>query len=172
MKRRTLLAAAGAGALAGCAAPQASLYSAEKPVLQLHEYFNGKVDAWGVFTDRSGKVVKRFTVEMDCRWQGDQGVLDEAFVYSDGTKQRRVWQMTRLAGGRYTGRADDVVGTAQGEQAGNAFHWTYTLALPVDGPRDAGPPQGAGAPSGGSAAALAASVGLVPGKCRWTTGCT
>lgn len=133
MKRRTILAAAGAAALAGCATPQASLYSAEKPVLQLHEYFNGKVDAWGVFTDRSGKVVKRFTVEMDCRWQGDQGVLDEAFLYSDGTKDRRVWRMTRLPGGRYTGRADDVVGIAEGEQAGNAFHWTYTLALPVDG---------------------------------------
>jgi hypothetical protein len=31
------------------------------------------------------------------------------------------------------GRADDVVGEARGESAGNAFHWTYTLALPVDG---------------------------------------
>ena len=31
------------------------------------------------------------------------------------------------------GRADDVVGEAQGEQSGNTFHWTYTMALPVDG---------------------------------------
>ena len=26
-----------------------------------------------------------------------------------------------------------MVGDAQGQQSGNAFHWTYTLALPVDG---------------------------------------
>jgi hypothetical protein len=49
----------------------------------------------GVFTDRSGKVVKRFTVVMECRWQGDEGVLDEAFTYSDGTTQRRIWRLTR-----------------------------------------------------------------------------
>ena len=26
-----------------------------------------------------------------------------------------------------------MVGQAQGQQSGNAFHWRYTLALPVDG---------------------------------------
>jgi hypothetical protein len=96
-------------------------------------YFNGTLDAWGVFTDRSGKVVKRFTVVMECRWQGDDGVLDEDFTYSDGTKQRRIWRLKKLADGRYTGRADDVVGEATGQERGNAFNWTYTLALPVDG---------------------------------------
>ena len=34
---------------------------------------------------------------------------------------------------RYSGRADDVVGVAQGQAAGNALNWRYTLALPVDG---------------------------------------
>lgn len=135
MRRRGVLALALAGAagLHGCAAPQVGSYAAEKPVLELDRYFTGTVDAWGVFTDRSGRVVKRFTVVMVCSWQGEEGVLDEDFTYSDGTKQRRVWKLTRQAGGRYTGRADDVVGLAHGEQRGNAFHWNYTLALPVDG---------------------------------------
>jgi hypothetical protein len=44
-----------------------------------------------------------------------------------------VWRLTRHADGRYTGRADDVVGTAEGRTVGNAFRWQYTLALPVDG---------------------------------------
>ncbi len=35
--------------------------------------------------------------------------------------------------GRYSGRADDVVGEATGEAAGNALRWRYVLALPVDG---------------------------------------
>jgi hypothetical protein len=59
--------------------------------------------------------------------------LDEDFVYSDGTKQKRIWRLKKLADGRYTGTADDVVGIAQGQTRGNAFYWTYTLSLPVDG---------------------------------------
>ena len=136
MKRRLLIltaAISSALALSGCSTPQITDYAAQKPVLELRDYFNGTLDAYGIFTDRSGQVVKRFTVVMECSWQGDQGVLDEAFSYSDGTKQRRVWRLQRLADGRYTGQADDVVGTALGQQSGNAFHWTYTLALPVDG---------------------------------------
>ena len=108
-------------------------YRAEKPVLDLREYFNGRVDAWGVFQDRSGEVVKRFTVAIDARWQGDVGTLDEHFSWSDGTTSRRVWTITRLADGSYRGRADDVIGEAVGEAAGNALRWRYVLALPVDG---------------------------------------
>jgi hypothetical protein len=136
MKRRLLLTAATATAalgLAGCASQNIQSYALEKPVLDLQQYFNGTLDAYGVFTDRGGSVVKRFTVVMVCTWTGDQGVLDEAFTYSDGTTQRRIWRLTKLADGRYTGRADDVVGEAQGQTRGNAFYWTYTLSLPVDG---------------------------------------
>ncbi|MEW6467085.1 MAG: DUF3833 domain-containing protein [Pseudomonadota bacterium] len=133
-RRRQLLAALGAcGLLAACASPQVGDYAAERPLLDLRSYFNGTVDAWGVFTDRSGKVVKRFTVVMDCRWEGDRGVLDEAFTYSDGSTQRRIWRLVRHADGRYSGTADDVVGSAEGQASGNAFNWRYTLALPVDG---------------------------------------
>ena len=119
--------------LAGCASQQITSYANEKPVLDLRSYLNGTLDAQGVFTDRSGTVVKRFTVLMQCSWQGDEGVLDEAFTYSDGTTQRRIWRLTQLPDGRYTGRADDVVGEAQGQTRGNAFYWTYTMSLPVDG---------------------------------------
>jgi hypothetical protein len=135
MKRRLLpTGAAGTAVLAlgGCAGPQIADFAAEKPVLDLREYFNGTLDAYGVFTDRSGKVVKRFTVVMQCRWQGDEGVLDEDFRYADGTTQKRIWRLKRLADGRYTGTADDVIGEAQGQARGNAFNWRYTLALPVD----------------------------------------
>ena len=136
MKRRLLLGAAGAAgaaALCGCAAPQLADFAGQSPHFDLRQYFNGTLDAWGLFTDRGGKVVKRFTVLMTCSWRGDEGVLDEAFSYSDGTRQQRVWRLRQLEDGRYTGRADDVVGEAAGQQLGNAFHWRYTLALPVDG---------------------------------------
>jgi hypothetical protein len=136
MKRRLLLGSAALAAtwtLGGCASPSIDTYANEKPALDLRRYFNGVLDAYGVFTDRSGEVVKRFTVLMRCSWQGEEGVLDEDFTYSDGTTEKRVWRLTHLGDGRYTGTAGDVVGTAVGQTRGNAFHWNYTLALPVDG---------------------------------------
>ena len=136
MKRRLALASGTAvllSTLAGCSTQQIDTYANEKPVLDLSRYFNGTLDAYGVFTDRSGSVVKRFTVVMTCTWTGDDGVLDEDFTYSDGTKQKRIWKLKKEADGKFTGRADDVVGIALGESRGNAFHWTYTMSLPVDG---------------------------------------
>jgi len=138
MNRRLLLwggigSTVAATGLMGCASPQITDYANEKPTLDLPTYFNGVVDAWGIFTDRNGKVVKRFTVEMNCQWQNGQGILDEDFVYSDGTKEKRVWKLSSLGDGRFEGTAGDVVGTALGQVKGNAFNWQYTLALPVDG---------------------------------------
>ncbi|MBT8546004.1 DUF3833 domain-containing protein [Polynucleobacter paneuropaeus] len=124
------------GLLAACASPKVSDYANQKPVLDLSDYFNGTLDAYGIFTDRSGAVVKRFTVLMKCRWEvidGKKvGTLDESFEYSDGTKQKRIWKLTEVSPGKYIGKADDVVGEAIGESAGNALNWTYILALPVD----------------------------------------
>ena len=74
---------------------------------------------------------------MKCSWSGppgqETGVLDEEFFYSDGTKDRRIWTLKRTGEGRYVGTAADVVGEAQGQEAGNAFRFGYTLRLPVDG---------------------------------------
>lgn len=127
----TLLA--GTAVLTGCANPQVTDYAQERPLLELDRYFNGRVLAHGVFQKRNGAVARRFTVVMDCHWEGNQGVLDEAFTYSDGSTERRIWRLTKHADGRYTGTAGDVVGEAQGQTSGNAFRWNYTLRLPVDG---------------------------------------
>jgi Protein of unknown function (DUF3833) len=123
--------------LSSCASVDVQSYSAEKPKLDLAQYFNGNVDGWAVVTDRSGKVMKRFTVAIKCSWKGTGddavGTLDEDFTYSDGKKERRVWTIKKAPGGKYIGTAADVVGEAIGNAAGNALNWKYTLALPVDG---------------------------------------
>ncbi len=129
----TAIAVAIAALLAGCASPQPADYAAEQPALDLKSYFDGTLTAHGIFTDRSGKVARRFTVAMTGTWVGNQGTLDERFTYSDGKTERRVWRLTDQGGGRYLGRADDVVGDAIGTAAGNALNWRYTLRLPVDG---------------------------------------
>ena len=118
--------------LTACAAVDIAQYASGKPLLDLAQYFTGTVDGWGMFQDRSGNVVKRFTVRIDCTWKGNEGTLDEHFEYADGTTQNRVWKLVK-DGNRYTGTAADVVGTAQGAASGNALRWNYVLALPVDG---------------------------------------
>ncbi len=129
---KLLLAALSLG-IAGCASPGVEHYRAEHPVLDLKTYFDGTLDAWGMFQDRSGEVKKRFHVVIEARWNGDAGVLDERFSWSDGSTSRRVWHLARQPDGTYRGTAGDVRGEAVGEVAGNALRWRYVLALPVDG---------------------------------------
>ncbi len=123
--------------LASCASPKIEDYANEKPLLNLSEYFNGTVKGYGIFTDRSGQVVKRFTVDIVSTWQMRDGiktgVLDESFVYSDGTTQKRIWTLKEIRPNYFEGSAADVVGIALGQAKGNALHWNYTLLLPVDG---------------------------------------
>ena len=118
--------------LAGCATVDVANYRSELPPLDLAQYFNGTVDGWGMFQDRSGKVVRRFTVRIDAKWDGNHGTLDEHFEFSDGEKQNRIWTLVK-DGDRYTGTAGDVVGTGQGLQQGNAFNMRYVLRVPWAG---------------------------------------
>ena len=117
--------------LAACAGPAPRDYAAQQPRLDLRDYFNGHVTGWGFVQDRGGRVIRRMTVEMDCRWEGDVGTFDERFVDSDGRRETRVWTI-RKSGDRYSGTAADVVGEAVGEAAGNAFRWQYVLAAKRD----------------------------------------
>lgn len=117
--------------LTACAGVSPSDYEKETPTFLIEEYFDGQVKAWGMFQTRNGKVQRRFTVDIDGQVEGDRIVLDEHFVYDDGSTERRVWEIDRLDEQTYTGRAGDIVGTASGTRSGNALNWVYVLALDV-----------------------------------------
>ena len=119
--------------VAACSSPKPEQYASQMPKLDVQRYFNGTLDAHGMFQDRSGDVIKRFVVTMRCTWEGDTGILDEDFVYADGTKQKRVWTLKKTGDGRFTATAPDVIGAAEGVVSGNALRWKYVLALPVNG---------------------------------------
>ena len=119
--------------LSGCASPKLEDYATEKPVLDLEQYFAGQTKGWGIVQDRFGRITRRFVVEIEGRFEGDRGELDERFVWSDGEKQRRVWRLQKVGPQHWVGEADDVVGQAQGRLSGNALQWGYTLAVPIDG---------------------------------------
>lgn len=101
------------------------------PTLRLEDYFDGRVLAWGSFEDRFGTVRRQFFVEIDGRWDGEQLVLHEVFLYDDGERDERVWTIRPDGAGGYSGRADDVMGSARGEVAGNALNWQYEMDLAV-----------------------------------------
>jgi hypothetical protein len=117
----------------GCAGPSLTDHAAQQPRFDFRGYFDGTVTAHGLVSDRGGRMLRRFVVTMRCSWTGDEGTLDEAFVYDDGERQQRVWRVKREADGGWTGRAGDVVGQASGRESGSAFNWRYTLQLPLRG---------------------------------------
>jgi len=118
--------------LLACSNQSLSDYQGTAPQFDVKSFFNGPLQAKGIVLDRSGTVTRRFSVKMLGRWQQNQGKLEEWFVFDDGEKSERTWIINKLEDGRYTGRAGDIVGEAQGESAGFALHWDYQLNLLVD----------------------------------------
>jgi hypothetical protein len=83
--------------LAACSTPKPQDVAWKNaPDLKIEEYFLGKTKAYGIVEDRWGKLRKSFTVDMTGSYDGDQFVLDENFVYSDGTVEHRLWRITKL----------------------------------------------------------------------------
>jgi len=109
---------------------QAKDFEGTTPRLDLFDYFAGDTRAWGIFESRSGELKRQFTVDIRGEVEGDSLTLTEDFVYADGETQQRIWRIRRLDEHRFEGRADDVVGTANGLAYGQALNWRYTLRLP------------------------------------------
>lgn len=118
--------------LGGCSSMDINNYKTFEPQLDIFSYFEGDSRGWGIFQDRSGTLKRQFVVDIKGTVD-EQGVLtlEEDFAWNDGEKTRRVWRISRDADGKYTGTADDVIGSATGESAGNALHWVYDLNLVV-----------------------------------------
>ncbi|NCT41074.1 MAG: DUF3833 domain-containing protein [Alphaproteobacteria bacterium] len=117
--------------LSSCSGATLDHYKGAEPPLTLEQYFTGPIKAWGIVQDRSGKVTRRFDVNLVGSWDGNVGTLDEDFTYYDGEKQKRVWTIKSLDNGKYEGTAGDIIGTADGQIQGNTMRWAYQMDLPV-----------------------------------------
>ncbi|MFT5720607.1 MAG: hypothetical protein ACI9W6_000907 [Motiliproteus sp.] len=117
--------------LTGCNGMNVQQFENAKLKLSLEQYFAGTTHAWGVFEDRFGQLRRQFRVTIEGRMEGDILVLDEHFEYADGEQDRRIWRIKTLGANRYQGSAEDIIGTAEGEIAGNALHWRYQMNLAV-----------------------------------------
>ena len=107
-------------------------YIDTSPEFDLKEFFSGDLKGWGLVTNYRGKVARRFTVDLEGRWSGNNGELYELFSYQDGTTQERTWILEKKANGINIGTAGDVIGDAVGEQQGFAFYWKYNLLIDLE----------------------------------------
>ena len=105
----------------------------QKPRLIIEDYLSGNVKAWGILQNRSGKVTRQFSAELNGKWDGKQLILDEKFNWSDGEIQTRQWKIIKKDEHHYEGTASDVVGIAKGYSYGPAFKFEYVLLVPVKG---------------------------------------
>ena len=119
---------------AGCSTVNVGQYSENKPRLDLFQYFKGETKGWGIVQERSGRLTRQFTVDIDGSVDADGNlVLEEHFDWSDGEKSVRTWTIEKLDDHTYAGTAGDVLGTAEGKAYGNVLNWHYRLLLEVEG---------------------------------------
>lgn len=103
-----------------------------QPLFELTSFFNGSTRAWGVFEDRFGRLKRRFTVEMQGRWEGQAFVIDERFVYDTGEIDNRTWHVTPLGAGRFKAMCSDCVGYAHGECDADSVRMSYRFRLKLN----------------------------------------
>ena len=105
----------------------------QKPRLIIEDFLSGKVKAWGILQNRSGKVTRQFSAILVGKWDGKELILDETFNWNDGEVQKRQWKINKIDEHNYEGTAGDVVGKAKGFSYGPAFKFEYVLLVPVKG---------------------------------------
>ena len=105
----------------------------QKPRLIIEDYLSGNVKAWGILQNRSGKVTRQFSAQLNGSWDGKKLILDEKFNWTDGEVQKRQWTINKIDEHHYEGTAGDVVGVAKGYSYGSAFKFEYVLLVPVKG---------------------------------------
>ena len=120
--------------LANCSSVDPSAYKDKEPKLVLAKYFEGVTRGWGLVLDRNEEVVKRFIVKIDGTFtdDGEKGKLVEDFVWSDGKTERRVWFLEKEKDKNWTGKADGVIGSAEGIVSGNSLNWKYAFNLVLE----------------------------------------
>jgi len=118
--------------LIGCSiAPSLDDPKLSNKELNLEEFFDGEIIAYGQFQDTLGNVTRRFEVDIQAEMVGKTLTLVEDFSYSDGTFEQRVWTLEKVEDSEWVGTADGVIGEARGKEYGDMFYWNYTIDLPI-----------------------------------------
>lgn len=99
--------------------------------LNLEDFFDGDLVAYGQFQDILGTVRRSFVVTIKGDWDGETLRLQEDFVYEDGATEQRIWSLQKTGDDTWEGTAPVVIGTAKGVEQDNRFNWQYEIDLPI-----------------------------------------
>ena len=113
----------------GCSNMKIENFANAKPEFNSMEFFEGKVQAWGIVEDRFGNLRRQFTVDMTGVIENDTLTLEEDFVYADGEIDKRIWKFSKFDEKSYKGLANDIIGEAVAKEQGNAFNMRYKMDL-------------------------------------------
>ncbi|MGJ0344784.1 DUF3833 domain-containing protein [Aliarcobacter cryaerophilus] len=117
--------------LTGCASMKIEDFNNTKPEFVPQDYFNGKLRAYGIVKDRSGKIIRSFKGEMIGSWdKNGVGTLDEFFVYDDGEEMKRVWTIKPIENKKFIAAADDIVGESPMIANGNTVMIDFIMRIP------------------------------------------
>lgn len=107
-------------------------FTGKQPTFVLERFFEGRSQGWGVMQSRFGAFQQQFKIEASGRWDAAAKTLrlTEIYTFDDGHIDKLEWTVRKTGEGSYEGREPRVDGVAKGEQAGNAYHWTYTRRVP------------------------------------------
>jgi hypothetical protein len=118
--------------LSACSHSDINDYTDREPKLNVVDFFDGKLTAYGVVKDRWGKVIRYFTADIEASWSNGVGTLDESFVFDDGEHQKRIWTLTPDKNYGYIASANDVIGEWPMTAKGNALFMKYVLRIELD----------------------------------------
>ncbi len=142
--RRTFVTALAAGAGSMCSGPNAQAHLKENmpveiakfagktPRFELEKFFSGKLEGWGYTVSRFNTLQNQFKIVTKGKWDASTSILSlkETYTFDDGHSDVLNWTILKQSASKYEGREDRIDGAAKGEQAGNAFHWTYRRDVP------------------------------------------
>lgn len=114
--------------LAPKAAPQLD-YLDGATKMDIKKFFNGDLEGFAIKQDSNGKITSTLTTKINGKWDDNKGVIQQNFLYNDGTKDSRTWLVTVDSDGTFDAVGHDVAVPAKGKQSGNAAQSLYSLTL-------------------------------------------
>jgi len=107
-------------------------FDERRPVLQLEEFFSGRLKGWGYTVSRFGGFQNSFKIDTQGHWNAGSKTLtmSEFYKFDDGHSDPLNWSITKKSELEYEGFEKSIDGSARGEQRGNAFHWQYSRDVP------------------------------------------
>lgn len=108
-------------------------FEGRKPTLLLERYFSGSTIGWGIMQSRFGALQRQFRIAAEGSFDEASRSLSltETYRFDDGQIDRLDWTILKRDDRRYEGRETRIEDVAEGEQAGNAFHWRYSRNVPA-----------------------------------------